>query len=90
MLFVGLGFYALNLTVGIAAQAGLRFGVWHHALYAVVFVTTVAAVVWAFHPGLLLTLAVLLCFPEARPHSLWHPVLAVLGLVGYLLALPTS
>lgn len=80
--------YLANVAMGLAAQfGGMRFGVWHHVLYAVVVVTTLAAGAFAFHPGVLLTVAVVLAFPKARPRTIWHPALAVVGLLGYLWAL---
>ena len=85
--FLGLGLYALNLIVGLAAQLGLRLGVWHHVLYAVVFAGAIAAAVWSFHPTLLLTLAVLAAMPKTRPGSSWHPLMALVGLGGYVGAL---
>jgi len=87
VLVVGFSVYVVNCAAGLAAQLGLvRLGVWHHVLYAVVFATTIAAVVFAFHPALLLTVAALALFPRARPRTRSHPALAVLGLLGYLLA----
>ena len=87
MLIFGFSVYVVNCAAGLAAQLGLvRLGVWHHVLYAVVFATTIAPLVFALHPALLLTAAVLALFPRARPRTLSHPALAVLGLVGYLLA----
>jgi hypothetical protein len=89
MLLVGLGIYLLNCVVGLAAQLGLmRFGVWHHVFYAVVFASAIAALLFAFHPALIVTALALAVFPRARPRTLWHPVLAVIGLAGYLFALP--
>ncbi|MCA9711697.1 MAG: hypothetical protein KDK70_38030 [Myxococcales bacterium] len=87
MLHLGLGLYALNLAVGLAAQLGLRLGWWHHALYAVVFASALAAAAWSLHPALLLTLAALAAMPKTRPGSRWHPLAALVGLSGYLGAL---
>jgi hypothetical protein len=88
VLVLGLSVYVVNCAAGLAAQLGrVRLGVWHHVLYAVVFATTVAALIFAFHPALLLTTLVLAVFPRARPRTISHPALAVLGLLGYLLAL---
>lgn len=87
MLWPGLSLYVLNLAVGTAAQLGMRFGVWHHVLYAVVFAGAIAAAIWAFHPALLLTLAALSIMPKTRPRTPWHPAVAVLGMLGYLGAL---
>ena len=88
MVLVGFSLYVLNCAAGLAAQLGVvRLGVWHHVLYAVVFASTVAALVFAFHPALLVTAASLAVFPRARPRTLLHPLLAVIGLLGYLFAL---
>jgi len=90
---VGLGTYLVNVAVGLLAQFRRKhFGVWHHVLYAVVFGTAIGATVFAFHPALLLTLGALALFPRARPRTRLHPLLAVVGLAGYLLSfvpLPT-
>ena len=91
MIWIGLGPYLLNCAVGMAAQfLRWRFGVWHHVLYAIVVVTALATTWLAFHPALLVTLAALAAFPRARPGTLSHPALAVLGLLGYLVALWAS
>ena len=88
MLLVGLSLYVTNCMVGVSAQLGLaRFGVWHHVLYAVVFASTIAALLFAFHPALIVTTLALAVFPRARPRTYWHPALAVIGLAGYLFAL---
>ncbi|WP_027882833.1 hypothetical protein [Meiothermus rufus] len=87
-LAVGLALYLLNLLVGLAAQLRLgRFGLWHHGLYLVVFVSTVAALVLAREGWLLITVGCLALFPKARPHTWLHPTLGAVGLAGYLLAL---
>lgn len=84
---VGLGTYAINIGVGLLAQfRRRRFGVWHHVLYAVVFGAAIAATIFAFHPALLITVGALAVFPKARPRSRLHPILAVVGLAGYLLS----
>lgn len=87
MLYVGLGLYALNLVVGLAARGGLRFGVWHHVLYAVVFVGAITAAIATLRPALLLTLAALAIMPRLRPRTPWHPLVAVTGFGGYVGAL---
>lgn len=87
MLYLGLGLYVLNLGVGLSAQLGLRVGIWHHVLYALVFAGAIAASVLSFHPALLLTLAALAVMPKTRPGTSWHPLLALTGLLGYLGAL---
>ncbi len=84
---VGFGLYVLNLLVGLAAQFRLaRFGLWHHGLYLVVFVSAVLALVFAREWWLLLTVGCLALFPRARPRTWLHPTLGVVGLVGYLLS----
>lgn len=88
MTMLALALYLGNATLGIVAQLGRRrFGIWHHLAYATVFAAAIAAAILEFHPGLLLTLAVLVVFPKARPRTPWHPGLAALGAVGYLVAL---
>ena len=87
MLWPGLSLYLLNLAVGTAAQLGLRFGVWHHVLYALVFAGAIAAAIWAFHPALVVTLVALAVMPKTRPRSVSHPLVAVIGLAGYIGAL---
>lgn len=88
MLTVAVWFYLANVVLGVVAQfTGLRFGRWHHALYAAVFVTALLAAVLDFRPGLILTIAALAWFPKARPRTWLHPLLAMLGLVGYAVAL---
>lgn len=77
--------YLLACAVGLAAQVGrLRFGAWHHRLYALVVAATLAAAALEFHPALLLTLAALAALPRARPRTPWHAGLAALGLLGHL------
>jgi hypothetical protein len=88
---IGLSFYAFNVAVGLMAQfGGRRFGAWHHVLYAAVCATTLAAAVLSFHPALLVTLAALAIFPRARPRSALHPILAVVGGLGYGLTVLTD
>jgi hypothetical protein len=83
----GLSLYGLNLLVGLTAQLRLlRFGKAHHVLYAVVLAAALAALLVDRHPALVLTVAALAVFPAARPRTIWHPALALLGLVGYLAA----
>lgn len=85
MLYLAAALYLVNCLVGLASQLlGVGFGGWHHALYGVVFAATVLAlVVEGFPPGLWLVVGVLTVFPRARPRTLWHPLLAVLGLLGH-------
>lgn len=90
MLHLGLGLYLLNVAIGVAAQLGLRFGVWHHVLYAAVLASAVAAAVFAFHPALLVTVGALALFPRARPRTPWHLALATIGLAGYAVAALSS
>jgi hypothetical protein len=87
MLHVGLGLYALNLVVGAAARGGLRLGIWHHVLYAVVVAGALAATVVAFHPALLVTLVALAAMPKLHPRTPWHPLVAIIGFLGYVGAL---
>jgi hypothetical protein len=86
-LHLGAILYALNLAVGVAAQVlHANFGAFHHWLYAVVFATAGAAAVFAFHPALLLTLAALAAMPTTKPHTPWHPGVAIVGATGYVAA----
>ncbi len=84
MLHLAAGLYLVNCLVGVAAQiGGIGFGRWHHALYALVFLAAIAALLSNFHPGLCVVVAALAMFPRARPRTFWHPALAVIGLLGY-------
>jgi hypothetical protein len=86
-LHLGATSYAINLAVGLAARVlRANFGVFHHWLYAFVFATAIAATVFAFHPALLLTLLALGVMPLTKPHSAWHPGVAVAGALGYVAA----
>jgi hypothetical protein len=88
MLLFGTALYLGNFAMGLLAQlGGRRFGIWHHVAYAIVFASAIGAAVLSWHPALLLTLAALAVFPKARPRTVWHPTLALLGLLGYLGAL---
>lgn len=79
--------YASNLAVGLAAQVlRANFGVFHHCLYALVFAAAVAAAVFAFHSALLLTILALAAMPLTKPHTVWHPSVAVVGALGYVAA----
>jgi hypothetical protein len=51
------------------------------------YLVNCAALVFAFHPALLVTVLALAVFPRARPRTPSHPALAVIGLGGYLFAL---
>ena len=86
-LHLGATLYAINLAVGLAARVlRANFGVFHHWLYAVVFAAAIAATIFAFHPALLLTLLALAVMPLTKPHSAWHPSVAVVGALGYVAA----
>lgn len=88
MLHVAAGLYVVNCLVGLVAQfGGIGFGGWHHALYAIVLVAAVLALPGNFGPGMCVVVAALLLFPRARPRTFWHPLLAGLGLLGYVLTL---
>ncbi len=92
----GLGLYLANLALGVAVQlryVSLHRMRWvHHALYFVVFVGAILAVVglmigrskWWM---LTLTIGALAVLPRYKGGTRPHMVLAVLGLVGYGLAL---
>ncbi len=86
-LALGFALYVLNLLVGLAAHLRLwHFGIWHHLLYFVVFISALAALVLTREWWLLLTVGSLAWFPRAKPRTWLHPTLGVVGLVGYLLA----
>lgn len=86
-LHLGASLYAINLAVGLAAQVlRANFGAFHHWLYALVFATTVAAAVFAFHPALLVTVVALAAMPLTKPRTIWHPSVAVVGALGYVVA----
>ena len=88
VLHIAVALYGLNMLVGLAAKLrGMKFGVWHHVLYAVVFAAAIAATVFAWRPALLVTLAALAAMPWVSARTGWHPALAVVGFGGYLLAL---
>jgi hypothetical protein len=86
-LHFGATLYAINLAVGLAAQVlRANFGVFHHWLYALVFAAAGAAAVFAFHPALLVTILALAAMPLTKPHTVWHPSVAVVGALGYVAA----
>lgn len=86
MLYLAFGLYLANMGVGLAAQTRrFHFGWLHHALYFIVFAAALLATLTAFHPALLLTLAALAVLPKSRPGTWRHPVVALVGLGGYLL-----
>ncbi len=79
-------FYLLNCSIGVLAQLRiLHLGILHHLCYALVLITTLIALIGDFHPGLLVSVCALVLFPKARPRTLSHPSLAVIGGLGYLL-----
>ena len=92
----GLGLYLANLALGVAVQlryVSLHRMRWvHHALYFVVFVGAVLAIVGLMIAGskwwmLTLTIGALAVLPRYKGGTRPHMVLALLGLVGYGLAL---
>lgn len=84
-LLIAVGLYAANVCVGASAKVfGAKFGVWHHVLYAVVFGSAIVAAIFAFSPWLLVTVAALIAIPSVSARSNWHPVIAIVGLVGYV------
>ncbi len=86
--WVGFGLYLVNIGVGIAAQFGIfRIGKAHHLLYFLVFLSALGAFFAVLHPLQLLTVSALLYMPLTRPPSLRHPIVALLGLFGYLFVL---
>ena len=88
LFYLAMGLYLINLGVGAAAQFGHRhFGWFHHALYFTVFVAAIGATILAFHPALLLTLAMLGIMPKTKPGTWRHPAAAILGFSGYVIAI---
>jgi hypothetical protein len=94
--WVGLGLYIANLMLGVGVQFRLvstkRWHWVHHALYAVVFAGALAATLGLVLSGarwwpLALTLGALAVLPRYKGGSRPHMMLAVLGFVGYALAL---
>lgn len=82
----GFGFYCLNVLVGIIAQLKLyHFGKAHHYLYFIVFSLAILAFLFTFKPVLVITLLSLAILPKSRPWTYKHPLLGVLGLLGYCL-----
>ena len=94
--FTGLGLYLANLALGVAVQlryVSLHKMRWvHHTLYFAVFVGAVLAIVGLMIAGskwwmLTLTIGALAVLPRYKGGTRPHMVLALLGLVGYGLAL---
>jgi hypothetical protein len=94
-LWIGFALYVANLALGVGVQfrwvSTKGFHWVHHALYGVVFLAAGAATLtailagsrwWAFLP----TLLALGLLPRFRGGSMPHRNLALLGLVGYVLA----
>jgi hypothetical protein len=95
-LWIGFGLYLSNLALGVGVQfcwvSTKRFHWVHHALYGVVFVAAGAATLTAILAGsrwwvFLLTLLALGLLPRFRGGSVPHRNLALIGLIGYVLAL---
>jgi hypothetical protein len=96
LLSIGLSFYLANLLLGVTVQfrwVSLHKIRWvHHALYFVVFVTALLALLGLMLEGskwwkLTLTIGALSVLPRYKGGTRQHMVLALLGLVGYGLAL---
>ena len=95
-LWIGFGLYVSNLALGVGVQfrwvSTKRFHWVHHALYGLVFVAAGAAALTAILAGsrwwaLAPTLLALGLLPRFRGGSRPHRNLALLGLLGYVLAL---
>jgi hypothetical protein len=88
VMLLAVSVYVLNVLVGVAAWRTRRgFGPIHHALYALGFVGTAASAWLHFHPALLVTLICLAVLPLRSARSRWHPTVATLGLLGWVVAL---
>ncbi len=92
----GLGLYLANLALGVAVHlrfVNLHKMRWvHHALYFVVFVGAILAIVGLMITRskwwmLTLTIGALAVLPRYKGGTRPHMILALLGLVGYGLAL---
>lgn len=92
----GLGLYLTNLALGVAVQlhyVSLHRMRWvHHALYFVVFVGAILAIVGLMIARskwwmLTLTIGALAVLPRYKGGTRPHMILALLGLMGYGLAL---
>lgn len=86
LLFAAL-LYAFNLLLGALAQTGrFHFGRAHHLLYFAVFAAAGLTTLLSFQPALLLTLVALAFMPRIRPGGWHHPLLALTGACGFVLA----
>ena len=92
MPWLGMGFYAANLLLGLGLQLRLyrlHRAKWvHHALYFCVFVAAIASVFssprwW----GLIPTLLCLTALPRFKGGSRIHATLTLTGFLGYLIVL---
>ncbi len=74
--------YVFTMCVGFVAYfSRRRFGWVHHALYLVVSLLVVGALVMSRRWELLGTIACLALLSRFRARSFWHPALAGAGLV---------
>lgn len=91
MLIGGFLLYCANYTVGILARTG-RFRNRHvHRILFVLNIAAAAAItIFRFQFLFGLTLAALATMPFSKPRGALHPVLATVGLAGYLLTLIDS
>ena len=96
LLFTGLGLYLANLLLGVTVQFRLvslhRMRWVHHALYFVVFVGALLALIGLMIARskwwmLTLTIGALAVLPRYKGGTRPHMILALLGLIGYGLAL---
>ncbi len=83
---IALSLYLINMGVGLAAQMRwYHFGLTHHILYFLVFVSAIGATLVSLHPLMLLTLSALTYMPFSKPGTWRHPTAASFGLLGYFL-----
>jgi len=76
------------MLVGLAALLlRLKFGIYHHILYFFVFAFAIFALLFHFHPALLLTIAALLVLPKTRGRDFKHAGAAGVGMLGYIFSL---
>jgi hypothetical protein len=88
VLWCAFGLYSVNMLVGVVAQLRwFHFGKAHHVLYFVVFSVALAALASTLNPWLLLTIAALAVLPKSRPGTWWHPICAMVGFLGFGLAM---
>ena len=91
MLLAGFLLYCANYSAGLFARDGrFRNLVVHRILYALNIAAAGAVAIFSFQPVFVLPLAALALMPFSKPWGRIHPILATLGLAGYLYCLINS